>query len=148
MSDVVVWDLEGNRHTMSRPNARDMVTNMGWTNYPPAIMEAKAAADEALAAEQKAAEEEATAKALAEAQEAAEENARKVAAAAEEAAHRASLAAAEREATEKAASESVDQSKLEMEKLVELAKSLGVEVDQRWGKTRLLKEIKDASKGE
>lgn len=138
---VIVWDKEGNAHKMSPANARDMIRNVGWTQYPPIVAAAQKAAVEAQEAAEAAAAREAEA-AKAEAVKAAAAAEAEKAAAAAEAAAEAALKASE-EAKVKA-EESVDAAnpeKMSVDELKQLAINLGIKIDDRWGKTRLLKEI-------
>lgn len=144
MSETV-WDKEGNPHRMSGANARDLVNFAGWSRVAPVVAEATKAVDESFTAAMKAAEKENEARQLAEAQAVAEERARKVAEAAANAAQKASEAASEAAAKADVAETANDPEKMEIDKLRDLATNLGVKVDARWSKTRLLSEIKKAS---
>lgn len=145
MSETV-WDKEGKPHKMTHANARDLVNFAGWTRVPPMVIEAVEATNEALKAAEEAAESIATAKALEEAQKLAEEKAASVAAAAKTAAEAAEKALEDAEEKQTQAEEFSDVKKMTVDQLASLAGSLGIDVDQRWGKTRLLQEIQKASK--
>lgn len=146
MALETVWDKDGNPHKMTPPNARDLVNFAGWTRVPTMVLEAVEATNEAFKAAEEAADQAATAKALEAAQKAAEEKAAQIAAAAEVAAAAAQKAAEEAKEKEEAAEVSSEPNKMNVEQLTELAKGLGVDVDRRWSKTRLLQEIQAASK--
>lgn len=144
MSETI-WDKDGVPHRMSPANARDLVNHAGWSRVPPVVADAVKASNEAFEAAALAAAKEEEAARLAEAQRLAEERAIKIAEAAAEAAQKATEAATE--ASEKAADAvtASDPEQMDMDKLRELATNLGVKVDARWSKTRLLSEIKKAS---
>ncbi len=42
--EVDVWDLQGNYHRMSIPNASDVVTHLGWSRRAPFVVPAAPAA--------------------------------------------------------------------------------------------------------
>lgn len=149
MELVTVWDKEGKPHRMSHANARDLTKFAGWTNTPPVVLEAAEKVTEALKAAEAAAEQELNAKALREAQELAEKRAAEIAAAAAVAAAAAAKSVEESEQKQEEAEAVTDPEKMSVDQLKELATNLGVDVDDRWGKRRLLEEIKKAAaKGE